>query len=461
MPSSTFLSPTYIENPRQCSVTRPGIGSSSVHHSSPDGVGAVNSTISVLRWPQLGQRVRGGDPIVRLFHRHITSFVGVAIVPSYAANKRHLGLVILLASAVLGTPMATLSQDREVLNPGSREKSEPALAKEIATLEAELKARPTDVEALSRLAKLFHQQHTFQKSIPLFERIVALRPKHLEAHLLLGMDRFHAGQNREAIEPLQRAVELDAHNTEANFYLGLCFLSLDREDEATKAFNRLASQAPSTVDELYLLTRAYSRLSSAMLSQLAKLGEDSYRMHQVRGEYFDLQNNPEQAVKEYEIAVQLRPDLPSLHYVLGGAYWKHSELDKAAAELSRAIELDPKHFSAHYKLGMVLLEQNDPLKAVAEFRAALAEQPGLSDGYLGLGKALFKLGENEAALPQLLRYVQLSPLDPTPHYLLSQILRKLNRPDEAKQELAAFEEKEKKAKDRKANKIEKGTVVVP
>src|SRR5436309_14328043 len=348
-----------------------------------------------------------------------------------------------------------------MLIPGSPEKSEVALAKQITALEAESKTRPTDVEVLFRLGKLFHQQGTFQKSIPLFVSILVLRPRHLDAHVLLGMDRFHAGRAREAIEPLRRAVELDFLNAEANFYLGCCFLSRDREDEGTKAFERLASQAPATVDELYRLTRAYSRLSSAMLSQLATLGENSYRMHQVRGEYFDLQNNPDQAIGEYEMAVQLRPDLSSLHYVLGNAYWKHSELEKAAAELGRAIELEPKHFTARYKLGMVLLEQNDPVKAVAEFRAALAEQPALNDAYLGLGKALFKLGENETAIPQLLRYVQLSPLDPTPHYLLYQIFRRLNRSEEARHELAAFEEKEKKAKARKSGKIEEGTVAVP
>jgi tetratricopeptide (TPR) repeat protein len=453
------------------------------------------------------------------------SSASVTFVLGPLKNKGHLGLALLLASAVLGTLMETVSQEQQKLIPvspenpllggegrlqpsgvglgrwerghpcplfvtdeptptpsptplqggdsssspvasqnrmnGSPEKSDAALAKQIAALEAELRARPTDVEVLLRLGKLYHQQGTFQKSTPLFERIIVLRPRHLDANILLGVDRFHAGQAREAIEPLKRAVELDLQNTEANFYLGLCFLSLDREDEATKAFDRLASQAPATVDELYLLTRAYSRLSSAMLSRLASLGENSYRMHQVRGEYFDLQNNPDQAIKEYEMAVQLRPDLPSLHYVLGSAYWKHSELDKAAAELRRAIELDPKHFTAHYKLGMVLLEQNDPRQAVAEFRIALAEQPGLNDGYMGLGKALFKLGENEAAAPQLLRYVQLSPLDPTPHYLLYQIFRRLNRSEEAQHELATFEEKEKQAKARKSVKIEERIVAAP
>src|SRR5206468_2597129 len=123
-------------------------------------------------------------------------------------NRRRHGLVLLLASAILGTPLETVSQERQPLTPDSREKSDVALAKQITALEAELKTRPTDVEVLFRLGKLYHQQSTFEKSIPFFERIIILRPRHLEAHIFLGMDRFHAGRAREAIEPLQRVVEL-------------------------------------------------------------------------------------------------------------------------------------------------------------------------------------------------------------------------------------------------------------
>jgi tetratricopeptide (TPR) repeat protein len=376
-------------------------------------------------------------------------------------KARNLGLFLLFAGTIVGTAPKMVSQEQQGPSVGSNERVDATIATQITALEAQLKTHPTDVDVLFRLGKLFHQQGTFTKSIPLFAKIVILRPRHLEAQILLGSDRFHAGRAQQAIEPLQRAVELDPSNREANFYLGLCFLSLDREDEASKAFDRLASQARATADELYWLTRAYSRLSSAMLSRLAAQGENSCWMQRVRGEYFDLQNNPEQSLKEYEAAVQSCPQIASLHYVLGSAYWKHSKLDKAAAELGRAIELDPTHFSARYKLGMVLLEQNDPARAVAEFRAALADQPGLNGGYLGLGKALVKLGEDEAAIPQLLRYIQLVPTDPAPHYLLSQIYRRLNRPEEVKQELTAFEEKEKEAKDRKTRKVEEQTVEVP
>jgi tetratricopeptide (TPR) repeat protein len=323
---------------------------------------------------------------------------------------------------------------------------ETGLSKQVSVAEAAVAQRPQDPQVLMRLVKLYQLEGEFGKSLTLLERFVVLAPGDLEGQRLLGIDRFHAGQPREALDPLRLAAEGNPKDHEASFYLGLCYLALDRDDEANKAFDRLAAGAPENIDELYWLVKGYSRVSSAMLSRLAALGEESYRMHQVRGEYFDLKNDPDRAIKEYEKAVQLRPDLSSLHYVLGGAYWKWSQLNEAAAELRRSIGLDSQHFMAHYKLGMVLLEQNNPADALKEFRAALNGQPGLVNGYLGLGKSLYQQGEFEAAVPILQRYAGLAPEDPTPHYLLQQIFHRLNNPNAAEEQLALFKQKQAEAK---------------
>ncbi len=354
------------------------------------------------------------------------------------ASPLALGMAVFAAVPSATSLQAPVAQNATC--PGSN------LEKQIAAAEAEAAAKPKDPRVLLRLASLYHQQGDFKKSLPLLEQVITLQPHNPAALRLLGVDRFHAGHAADALGPLNTVAEVNPKDSEAKFYLGLCYLALDRDDEAEKAFDQIAAQAPADVDELYLLTRAYSGVSSAMLSHLASLGEDSYRIHQVHGEYFDLQNNPEEAIKEFEKAVELRPDLPSLHYVLGSAYWKHSQLDRAAAEFRRAIELNPRHFMAHYKLGMVLLEQNNRVSAAKEFRTALNEQPGLIDAYLGLGNALYLGGEYDAAVSQLKRHIQLSPQNPTPHYLLFQIYRRQNKPADADRELATFKDLENKAK---------------
>jgi tetratricopeptide (TPR) repeat protein len=365
--------------------------------------------------------------------------------PDKNSSRRRLTYVLGLVLELSGPGIAVSQQRPRDPNPAAKTSS----SRQISVAEAAVAQRPQDPQALTRLVNLYQTEGEFDKSLPLLERLVVLAPDDLEAQRLLGIDRFHTGQPREALGPLRLATQGNPKDNEASFYLGLCYLALDRDDEANKAFGRLAAGVPKNIDELYWLVKGYSRISSAMLSRLEGLGEESYRMHQVRGEYFDLDNNPDQAIKEYEMAVQLRPDLSSLHYVLGNAYWKRSHADAAAAEFHRAIELDPRHFMAHAQLGMVLLEQNDPAEALKQFRAALNEQPGLVNGYLGLGKALYQQKEYAAAAPVLQRYVGLAPEDPTPHYLLYQIFQRLNNPAAAKEQLTLFKEKEAVAKAKK------------
>jgi tetratricopeptide (TPR) repeat protein len=354
----------------------------------------------------------------------------------------------ILVSTVTAWAAAQQSPSRALLPP------ETDLERRISEAEAAASAHPSDSQILLRLVNLYDLHGDFKKSVPLLERLIVIQPHNLNPYRLLGIDRFRVGQPAQALEPLRTVLEVDPQDSEANFYLGLCYLALDRDDEAGKAFDKVAAAAPAGADELYFLVKGYSRLSSAMLGRLAALDKDSYRMHEIRGEYFDLQNAPEQALKEYQTAVQQRPDLASLRYVLGNAYWKLSRLDNAAAEFRRAIELAPQHFMAHYKLGLVLLEQNSPAEALKEFRSALSEQPGLVDGYLGLGKALYQEGQYEAAIPQLQRFAELSPSSPTPHYLLYQIFRRLNNTPEAEKQIDLFKQKDEAIRAEKGVKVQ-------
>jgi tetratricopeptide (TPR) repeat protein len=354
-----------------------------------------------------------------------------------------LSALVVLATALGAAPPSGRSLQKSTPNE-SQVRTD--LARQISAAEATAAAHPRDPTLLLQLVALYDGAGEFKRSLPVLEKLTGLQPDNLEIYRRLGIDRFHTGRPEEALEPLRRVVETHPDDAEANFYLGLCYIALNREDEANKAFARQAASAPADEDELYLLVRGYGHLSSAMLSRLEALGDDSSRMHQVRGEYFDMENAPELAIKEYEKAVQLRPDVPSLHYVLGTAYWKHSELEKAAPELRRAIELSPRHFMAHYTLGMVLLEQNKPAEAMKEFQEAIAIQPGIVNGYLGLGKALYQQGQYDAAVPKLQHYIDLAPDDPTPNYLLYQIFRRQNKEDSAQEQLRAFKIKDEKAK---------------
>lgn len=272
------------------------------------------------------------------------------------------------------------------------------------------------------------------------DRAAEAKPGSLEAQMALGVKRFRCGQPARALEPLRIAIQLAPNNSSAYFYLGVSFLALDRTEEAHNAFKKMAALTPPDDEQLYLLLRGYSKLSSALLERLHEVAPDSYRLQQVEGEYFDAQNRPELALDKYKLAVQKQPGVASTHYVLGSAYWVRMRSDEAVAEFRAAIKLSPDHYMARYKLGMILLAQGNPSDAAAEFLAALAVQPGLADAHAALAKALYQQDKSAQALSEIDRSIEIDPQREQPHFLRFQILRKLRRDADAATELARFKE---------------------
>lgn len=266
------------------------------------------------------------------------------------------------------------------------------------------------------------------------------KPESFETQMDLGVKLFRCGQAAAALEPLRIAIHLAPNDSSAYFYLGVSLLALDREDEARSAFKRMAALVPPDGEQLYLLSRGYSKLSSALLERLHETAPDSYRLQQVEGEYFDAQNRPDLALEKYKLAVRKQPGIASVHYVLGSAYWARFRSQEAAAEFRTAIQLSPGHYMAHYKLGMILLEEAHPSDAAAEFRAALGLQSGFADAHVGLAKSLFQQGKAAEALPQVELGIEIDAEREQAHFLRYQILRKLGRDADAATELDKFKE---------------------
>jgi len=272
------------------------------------------------------------------------------------------------------------------------------------------------------------------------ESAAKAKPDSIEAQMTLGVKRFRCEQPAAALEPLRIAIQLSPANSSAYFYMGVSLLALDREEEARNAFKRMAALTPPDDEQLYLLLRGYSKLSSALLERLHEVAPDSYRLEEVEGEYFDAQNRPDLALEKYKLAAHKQPGAASPHYVLGSAYWARFRSEEAAAEFRKAIQISPGHYMARYKLGMILLEQTQSADAAGEFRAALKTQPGFADAHLGLAKALLQQGQPAEALPEVERSIEIDPGREQAHFLRYQVLRKLGREQDAATELAKFKE---------------------
>jgi len=117
----------------------------------------------------------------------------------------------------------------------------------------------------------------------------------------------------------------------------------------------------------------------------------------------------EDAVKEYEEAVRLRPDDAAANNALGAALVADGQPRPATALFRIALENRPDYFDAHYNFAIALTQMGEMDQAVAEFEAALKLQPDDAGAEANLGATLADMGKFEQAKAHLERALKIDP----------------------------------------------------
>jgi tetratricopeptide (TPR) repeat protein len=90
--------------------------------------------------------------------------------------------------------------------------------------------------------------------------------------------------------------------------------------------------------------------------------------------------------------------VPEFRYNFGAALAAQGRLDQAMAQYRMAIELRPNHAEAHNNLGVIHYQFGDAEQAVELHRKAIELQPHLASAYNNLSNALLALGDVDGAL---------------------------------------------------------------
>ncbi len=99
------------------------------------------------------------------------------------------------------------------------------------------------------------------------------------------------------------------------------------------------------------------------------------------------------AIREYGLAVRLRPEDAVANNALGAALVGAGHPEQGMGYLQAALKVRPDYFDAHYNLGLALAAQNDFEGASQQFRLALKLQPEDANLEANLGAALAEMGQ--------------------------------------------------------------------
>lgn len=143
-------------------------------------------------------------------------------------------------------------------------------------------------------------------------------------------------------------------------------------------------------------------------------GPTSIVDHFERGNELSLNGQFEEAVREYEKALELEPDNVDVLTNLGVALYNLGQLDQAIEQYSTAIELAPKDADIHSNLAAAHVQEYqidgalDQLnQALAEYQKAVELNPDLAEAHFGLGVVYTLQGRNEDAIRAFQRFQDL------------------------------------------------------
>ena len=127
------------------------------------------------------------------------------------------------------------------------------------------------------------------------------------------------------------------------------------------------------------------------------------------GEMLQAHGALNEAVEQFQAAVEIRPNDSVANNALGGALLAKGDLGGAIQRFNLAIARQPDYFDAHYNLANARAAQGDFAAAAEEFAEAAKLNPGDANAEANLGTALVQLGRLKEARAHYVAALKIDP----------------------------------------------------
>jgi tetratricopeptide (TPR) repeat protein len=261
-----------------------------------------------------------------------------------------------------------------------------------------------------RIALRAYHAGDWAKAETYFIQVATAEPGSVDILYYLGESSRLAGDNKQAIEWYNQAIELNANF--APSYVGRSRARLAANPKAVK----------DALNDLEAATELDPKLGEAYLA-LAEL--------RLQG------NQPQDALDALTQAAEVIPESALVYLYRAQANLALGEPDQALADAQKANELDITLLPAYRMIGEVLLAQGDSAGALEALSTFVRYSPNDADAWVWISKAYLEAQKTDDALKALDRALRLNSTLTDALLVRGQILLEKNRAEDALKDFEA------------------------
>jgi tetratricopeptide (TPR) repeat protein len=194
---------------------------------------------------------------------------------------------------------------------------------------------------------------------------------------LASLTRISDNIVSRAVNAYDRIFGLDEREaSEIYFDVGKKLVAEEKIDEAINALRKVLRAKPDHQQALFELGMLHLRRDApvaaiAMLQRAKAAGLSDHKLHILLADALAEENKLDEALREFDLALALKPDLANTHYrraVLLDRMERHAD---AVDAFEKAIRLSPRDIRYHQSLGFTLETMGQRTEAIRCFKRAL------------------------------------------------------------------------------------------
>jgi tetratricopeptide (TPR) repeat protein len=270
----------------------------------------------------------------------------------------------------------------------------------------------------------------------------------LQTQTFLGMTEAALGHCDTALPKLLAVNQnqVDLYRL-ANLAAAKCYSAASEYNQTFSLLDKLQRRFPNDADVLYLTAKLHMKAFNDATYAMFQHTPNSYRVHELSAEIFEVENRYGDAASEYKKAIEMNPSAPDLHYRLGRALLLESHtpesLQSARQAFQDELKVSPEDGACEFQLGQIAQVEGKTQEAKAHLERAIELSPNFVQALISLGKIDTREKRFDQAIARLTRAVELQPANESAHYALLTAYRDSGDIDKAKVEKAKLDQLQK------------------